>query len=115
MKTELSLKLAHVGTLQDAWHYATLILERDQSGFDGDRNYTEGILGQIRAYEQLVHKLDEMSGPETDWEMVECQFRYPKTTDEIWENARHGLASINSAAFRLGIEARTGEKLPPTV
>lgn len=106
----ITLTNASAGVLQDAWHYAQLILNRDESTFNGDRYYAHGIRGQMKAYEDLLSKLDHMTADNESWQLVRSQWWEPATFDQMVRNTRMAFDSINAAAARLGIDARTGEK-----
>jgi hypothetical protein len=108
--TRVSLTNADAGKLQDAYHYAMLILNRSQSTFDGCREYPEGIRGQVKAYEHLLNSIDSMTADNETWQLVKSTWWHPLTWQDLVENTRSAQASINYAASRLGIEARTGER-----
>jgi len=109
--TKIILSKADAGKIQDAWHYATLIIHRENSTFNGDREYPEGIRGQLLAYEHLLVKIDEMAADNETWQLVKSQWWKPETVFDVLCNAGELLSVINETATQLGIEARTGEKL----
>lgn len=111
MKTNTpTLTNASPAVLQDAWHYAMMLVKRSDSTFDGDRAFPTGIRGQVKAYEELLEKLDHMTADNETWELVRSQWWQPESFEQMLSNARMALDAINEAAARLGIEARTGEK-----
>jgi hypothetical protein len=123
MKSKLTLTNADAGKLQDAWHYATLIISRGDSAFDGDRSYPTGIRGQLLAYDNLVDQLGRMHDNLVEKHLGRMtttadgfsvlnsdRWQNPATLATMKANARFALVAINAAAAALGIEARTGEK-----
>lgn len=114
MKNKLTLSKAHAGNLQDAWHYAMLIIDRGQSTFDGCREYPEGLIGQVRAYENLLSIIETMVADDETHELVDAGWNKwvrPATFQSMVEATRFLLAAINAKASELGIDARTGERL----
>jgi hypothetical protein len=107
---QVELHAADAGKLQDAWHYATLILHRSDSSFDGSRGYPAGIRGQMKAYEDLLGKIDEMAADNDTWQLVKTNWWEP--SDWYWMNrfTEEMMGAINRAAAKLGIDARTGCK-----
>ena len=106
---KLTLSRADAGTLQDAWHYAMMLIDRGESTFDGSYDYPRGIRGQMVAYDNLLGVIDKMSADDETWELVRTEWWCAPTFEAIIAAAREALDSINAAAIRLGIDARTGE------
>jgi hypothetical protein len=108
----IELNKADDGKLQDAWHYATLILDRPESTFDGDyHEFPEGIRGQMLAYERLLATIDSMTEDSATWELVKTEWWTPATFDQVVENSERAMEAIEAAAKRLGIDARTCQPL----
>jgi hypothetical protein len=111
MNIKLTLSKANAGILQDAWHYAMMVVNRGESTFDGDREYPEGIRGQMIAYEKLLGSLDKMCDSHETWQLVKSEWFKPSTFADVERNAVAAVMAIGEAAKRLGVEARTGEKI----
>lgn len=109
-ENELTLTNADAYQLQDAWHYATLITDRGNSTFDGDREFPVGIRGQMVAYEYLLDKIDDMTANNETWQLIQHNWCYPTSFGFVRINAHKALIAINAAAKRLGIDARTACK-----
>ena len=114
MRKRKTVKLgrnANAGHLQDAWHYGMLIIDRAQSTFEGDySDYPEGIRGQVKAYEDLVFKMNSILEDSPTWTAVRRDYYYPKTFAEMLENTERLLFAVDARAKELGISARTGDK-----
>lgn len=110
-ETTVSLNRADAYKLQDAWHYAMMIIKRGDSGFDGDREFEEGIRGQMTAYERLLGVIDAMTEDNETWELVKAQWFKPATFADVQSYAAQAMAAINASAGKLGIDARTGSTL----
>jgi hypothetical protein len=107
--TSIELSLADAGKLQDAWHYATLILDRHSSTFDGDCEYPEGIRGQMKAYEHLLEKIDQMAADNETWQLVKTQWWTPADWFWLHRCTEEAMEAIKQAARKLGVDPRTGE------
>lgn len=109
MNEPIELSKADVGKLQDAWHYATLILDRSNSTFDGDREYPEGIRGQMKAYEQLLKKIDQMAGDNDTWQLVKAKWWTPADWFWVHRYTEEVMGAIKHAAKRFGVDLRTAQ------
>jgi hypothetical protein len=106
----LPLTQADGAMLQDAWHYAMMLVDREESTFAADSEYPPGVRGEMVAYERLLSKLDDLGRWDEEWDNNRNLWYSAGKYEQIVTNAKCALDSINAAADRLGICARTGDK-----
>lgn len=107
-ETILTLSKADAGKLQDAWHYAMVLIKREDSTFCDDREYPMGIRGEVRAYESLLSVMDQMADDNETWQFVRSQWWEPTTYEGMIANAAAALQVIEIVASDLGLDARIG-------